>query len=150
MSPVDYEEVNSFNNSVQDLKSKYIVLKPQTSSSSAAATTAATATTTTANTFGCNASATITSSSTNTNGKILVNGTSADKSNNLTGNFDPNNYDFCAEHFVVVVVVAFFMVLLLRGFSFLIDLASVLCRVLSIDSPYIVTFCAAILERQDE
>lgn len=93
MSPVDYEEVNSFNNSVQDIKSKYIVLKPQTSSSTATSAAAA-ATTTTASTFGCNPSATITSGCANTNGKILVNGTSTDKSNNGTGNFDPpNKYD---------------------------------------------------------
>lgn len=66
ISPVDYEEVNSFNNSVQDLKSKYIVLKPQSSSAS-------------------NALSTITSNSTNTNGKSLVNGTITDKSSNGTG-----------------------------------------------------------------
>ncbi|XP_031620724.1 ubiquitin carboxyl-terminal hydrolase 36 [Contarinia nasturtii] len=67
ISPVDYEEVNNFNNPVQDLKSKYIVLKPQSSSS------------------GSNASSTITSNgSSATNGKILVNGSATDKSSNGT------------------------------------------------------------------
>lgn len=66
ISPIDYEEVNNFKNSVQDIKSKYIVLKPQSSS-------------------GSNASATITSNSSNTNGKALTNGSLADKSNNGTG-----------------------------------------------------------------
>lgn len=67
ISPVDYEEVNSFNNSVQDLKSKYIVLKPQSSS-------------------GSNASSTITSNSSSVNGKSLVNGSATDKTGNGTGN----------------------------------------------------------------
>lgn len=71
ISPVDYEEVNHFTNSVQDLKSKYIVLKPQTSS---------------------NASATITSNSTNTNGKALVNGSTTDKTSNGTGNLHSDNH----------------------------------------------------------
>lgn len=80
MSPVDYEEVKSFNNSVQDLKSKYIVLKPQTSSSAVSATT-----TTAAGTLGCNASATVTSNNSNANGKILANGAATDRPNNGTG-----------------------------------------------------------------
>lgn len=67
LPPIDYEEVNNFNNPVQDLKSKYIVLKPQPS-------------------LGLNASATITSNNSNTNGKSLVNGSLTDKSNNGTGN----------------------------------------------------------------
>lgn len=71
ISPVDYEEVNSFNNSVQDIKSKYIVLKPQSSSA-------------------LNASSTITSNCSNTNGKTLVNGSVTDKSSNGTGKFQAN------------------------------------------------------------
>lgn len=134
MSPVDYEEVNNFNNSVQDIKSKYIVLKPQTSSSTA---TSASATTTTASTFGCNAPATITSSSANTNGKILVNGTSTDKSNNGTGNFDPSLpielWLLCGALVVVVLSSSFWFhgVVVAWIFFLLIDLASVLCRALN-------------------
>lgn len=66
ITPVDYEEVHNFSNSVQDLKSKYIVLKPQPSPSSSA-------------------SATITSNSSSGNGKTLVNGCT-EKSHNGTGN----------------------------------------------------------------
>lgn len=84
ISPVDYEEVNNFNNnSVQDLKSKYIVLKPQTSSQSSTTT-------------GSNASATITSNCSNINGKNLVNGLTTDKINNGTG----NNFILNTQHSV--------------------------------------------------
>lgn len=68
LSKIEYEEVNNYNNSVQDtIKSKYIVLKPPTSTSSTP-------------------SATVTSSASSNNVKSMVNGSGMDKSNNSTGN----------------------------------------------------------------
>lgn len=71
LNHIDYEEVSDFNNSVQDtLKSKYIVLKPPTTTSP---TSTATST------------STVTSLNSNNSGKSIVNGVAADKSNG-TGN----------------------------------------------------------------
>lgn len=67
LSKIEYEEVINLNNSVQDtLKSKYIVLKPPTSTITNAPSTA-----------------TLTTSSNSV--KILINGSVLDKSNNGTG-----------------------------------------------------------------
>lgn len=77
LNHIDYEEVSDFNNSVHDtLKSKYIVLKPPTSSSTSTSPTS-TATST----------STVTSLNSNNNGKSMVNGASTDKSN-VTGTFN--------------------------------------------------------------
>lgn len=99
MSPVDYEEVNNFNNSVQDvLKSKYIVLKPQPTS-----TTSSSSSTTTAS----NASATITSNCTSINGKSLINGLTTDKINNGIGNFFFSSH---SEKFPSVLVIFYLLI----------------------------------------
>lgn len=77
LNHIDYEEVSDFNNSVHDtLKTKYIVLKPPTSSS-----------TTTSPTSTATSTSTSTSLNSNNNGKSMVNGASTDKSN-VAGTFN--------------------------------------------------------------